>query len=264
VLLGSGNVATQLGLALLKAGHKVDQVYSRHYESARALALKLRSVPVGSLDDLSMEADFYILATRDDAAEKVIRKLAVRRKKEGGKNKLIVHTSGTLPLSLIKPASTSYGVLYPLQTLSKNKMIDFTQVPVCIEGNTKATEKQLKLLAGSVSKNVYVVPSDKRKVLHLAAVFACNFSNHMYSVAEKILKKNKLPFKILLPLIQETAERAKAGSPLQMQTGPAIRGDQSVMKEHLRMLHNDKMLAEIYRLMSRDIGEKPDILRNKS
>lgn len=246
VLIGSGNVATQMGLALKKAGHNILQVYSRTQGSARALALKLRSQPVNNLKKIDSTADIFIISIKDDAVSSIVRQLKAN-------DKLVVHTSGSLPLKILKTVSSNYGVLYPLQTLSKNKTVDFSSVPLCIEANTKSNEKRLLAIAGSVSKHVHLVDSEKRKILHLAAVFACNFTNHMYALAEKLLRKNKLPFELLLPLIHETADKIKQASPSKMQTGPAIRNDESVMKAHMILLSKQKRMKKIYKLMSQSI-----------
>lgn len=246
VLIGSGNVATQLGLALKKAGHTISQVYSLTSGSSRALALKLRAQSITDLKKISANADLYIIAIKDDSVIDVAKKIKI-------KNNLIVHTSGSLQMSILKRASANYGVLYPLQTLSKNKVINFSSVPLCVEANTKANEKSLKAIAGSISKQVYTVNSEKRKVLHLAAVFACNFTNHMYVLAEKLLKQNKLSFDMILPLIQETADKVKYNSPSAMQTGPAVRGDKTIMKTHLSMLSKNKRLKKLYKVVSQSI-----------
>jgi predicted short-subunit dehydrogenase-like oxidoreductase (DUF2520 family) len=246
ILIGSGNVATQLGLALKKSGHNIVQVYSRTNGTARALALKLRAQPITRLKQLSDKADLYIIAIKDDAVPKLIQQLTLKKK-------FVVHTSGSLPMNILKRVSSNYGVLYPLQTLSKSKTISFSTVPLCIEANTKANEKQLNTIAHAISKQVHSVNSEKRKVLHLAAVFACNFTNHMYAIANKLLGKNKLPFELLLPLIQETADKVKHGSPVQMQTGPAARNDKSIMKMHLNMLSKEKRTKKLYKSISQSI-----------
>lgn len=246
VFIGSGNVATQMGLALKKAGHNILQVYSRSPSSRRALAIRLRSQPINSLKKTDLTADLFIIAIKDDAVNSIVKQLKVN-------DKLVVHTSGSLPLKILKTVSANFGVLYPLQTLSKNKIVDFSSVPLCIEANTKVNEKKLQTIAYSISKHVHLVDSEKRKVLHLAAVFACNFTNHMYALAEKLLRKNKLPFELLLPLIQETADKIKQASPSIMQTGPAIRNDKSIMKAHMILLSKQKRIKKIYKLMSQSI-----------
>jgi len=145
------------------------------------------------------------------------------------------------------------GVFYPLQTFSKNQKINFKDVPICIEANNKKTLNILSNLAKSVSNNIYFTNSEQRKSLHLAAVFACNFTNHLYSISENILKKENIDFEILKPLIIETANKIKNHSPLEMQTGPAIRNDKEIIKEHLKLLKRNKTEQNIYKLLTENI-----------
>jgi len=244
VLIGAGNLATHLGHALNSAGHQVVQVYSRTKKSATELATKLNALPVTSLNKLP-EADIYIIAVKDDAIAQVCKSIKT--------NGIVIHTSGSTGIDVIKRCSPNAGVLYPLQTFSKKRTLDFSKVPLCVEATNHKTERELLLLARGLSENVTVVDSEKRKTLHLAAVFACNFSNHMFAVAETILKKDKLPFSLLIPLIEETTAKIKSGSPEKMQTGPAARQDVTIMKKHLKMLGKDKQLQQLYSLVSKNI-----------
>lgn len=258
VLIGSGNVGTQLGLALKKAGHSILQVYSPDLGHARALAIKLRAEPIVSLKDLSNKADVYLFAVKDDALPSLVKKIS--RLNTTGKNpaprfrsKLFLHTSGSLPMSVLKPLSVNYGVLYPVQTLTKNKLVDFTEVPICVEGNTYVNERIIKEIGLGVSKLVVCLNSAKRKQLHLAAVFAGNFSNHMYAIAYRLLKDSRISFKLLLPLIMETAGKVSADDPALIQTGPAVRNDKRVLKMHLKMLNGKKKVKKLYRSISESI-----------
>jgi len=252
VLFGSGNAATQLGLALKKAGHRIVQVYSRSIESSRMLAQELGAKALSDSSAVSREADIYILAVKDDAVKELAGKLKLKKK-------IVLHTSGTLPLSVLKKASSSYGVIYPLQTLSKDRVLNMATVPICVEANTAGNQKIVAGLAKSISKKVFLLDSRQRAILHLAAIFAGNFTNHMYSIAEHLLSENQLPFGLLKPLIRETAEKIKEGHlPASVQTGPAARKDFEIMKTHLKMLSGEKNLATIYRLVSENI------MRNKT
>jgi predicted short-subunit dehydrogenase-like oxidoreductase (DUF2520 family) len=245
ILIGAGNVATQLGLALSDAGYKISQVYSKTKSSSSVLAKKLKTESITDLKKLAQDASIYIIAVKDDAIRDVAAQLKLG-------NKIVVHTSGSVSINALKKVSTNYGVIYPLQTFTKGKSLNFKNVPLCIEGSNKSTSTTLQYFAKSVSSNVQQVDSDQRKVIHLAAVFACNFSNHMYTIAEEIMKKNKLSFGLLKPLIEETASKIKNNSPTEAQTGPAARGDKKVMKEHLKMLKN-KDIKEIYKTLSNQI-----------
>jgi predicted short-subunit dehydrogenase-like oxidoreductase (DUF2520 family) len=247
-LIGAGNVATQLGLALLKEGYLISQVYSKTSRSASILSKKLKAKAITDLKKLELDAAIYIIAVKDDAINQVAKHLEL-------KDQIVVHTSGSVSVDALKNVSKNHGVFYPLQTFTKNKKLKFKNVPVCIEGNNKSTSTTLQYFAKSISSNVQVINSDQRKVIHLAAVFACNFTNHMYAIAEEILKKNKLSLDLLQPLIEETALKIKTTSPAQAQTGPAVRGDQKIMEEHLKML-GDKKLKEIYEVVSGNIVKK--------
>jgi predicted short-subunit dehydrogenase-like oxidoreductase (DUF2520 family) len=244
-LIGAGNVATQLGLALYKEGYFISQVYSKTSRSASALSKKIKAEAITDLKKLKQDSSIYIIAVKDDAIAEIVKKLKQQ-------DQIVVHTSGSIPMNILKETSKNHGVLYPLQTFSKGKNINFREVPICIEGNNSSTTKTLEYFAKSISSNVKKVNSEQRKTIHLAAVFACNFSNHMYTIAERILQKNKLSLDLLKPLIEETATKIKNNSPVKMQTGPAIRGDKKIIEEHLKML-SDKKLKEIYKLMSESI-----------
>jgi predicted short-subunit dehydrogenase-like oxidoreductase (DUF2520 family) len=243
VLLGAGNVATQLGKALHANGYLISQVYSPTKKSATALSKKLAATPVSDLKKIDLTASIYIIAVKDDAIEALAKHVKL-------KDQLIVHTSGTVEMDVLKRCSKNYGVFYPLQTFSKDKAVDFKHVPVCIESNNKPTTTSLEYFAKSISKNVQKINSEQRKILHVAAVFACNFSNHMYTIAASILADHHLPFDLLKPLIAETAEKISSNEPAKMQTGPAIRKDVTTMDAHLKLLSKDKKLKAIYKLMS--------------
>ena len=245
VLIGAGNVATQLGKNLFKAGYHISQVYSQHKTSSSALAKTLKAEPITDLTKLDPDAAIYIIAVKDDALAGIAKKIKLEKQ-------LIVHTSGSVPMDVLKNVSENYGVFYPLQTFSKNKDVSFKTVPLCIEGNNKNASTTLQYFAKSISRNVQMINSGQRRVIHLAAVFACNFSNHMYAVAEGILQKEKLSLDLLKPLIEETAEKIKKGSPAKMQTGPAIRKDKKTMDAQLKML-KEKKLKAIYKLVSEHI-----------
>ncbi len=249
-LIGAGNVATQLGLALINS-HTIVQIFSKHKSSAFTLATILKCDYTSSIKEINSESDIYIIAVNDDAIADVVKKLKLS-------NHLVVHTSGSVEMDLLKNVSKNYGVFYPLQTFSKNKKTNFKNIPLCLESSNTKTFKVLKTLASSISNNVQKINSDQRKTIHLAAVFACNFSNHLYNIASDILKSKKLSLDILQPLIEETANKVRNNSPAQMQTGPAIRGDQKTMKRHLQLLSENKPLQQVYKLMSKSIIDSGD------
>lgn len=248
VIVGAGNVATHLGDALQKAGNKILQVYSRTEQSAKKMAVKLKSPFTTDLKKLEQNADIYILAVKDDAIAEILKNITLQ-------NGIWLHTSGSVSMDVFKGRS-SYGVFYPLQTFTKNKKVNFKNVPVCIEANNKRTLTALQNLASQISENLHFVNSEQRKQLHLAAVFACNFSNYMYTIAEEILNRSNLSLDILKPLILETAGKIKSNSPSQIQTGPAKRKDKMVINDHLKLLSGNPLYYKIYEILTSGIMEK--------
>ena len=245
-LIGSGNVATHIGAALKNAGHRIVQVYSPDFQNASLLAYHIKADAINNLQQINPETDAFIIAIKDDAIDETARALAPY-------NRLILHTSGSTALHTLLKYTDDAGVFYPLQTFSKTKEVNFRQVPLCIEGARPDITRQLKELAQSISNNVYEVSSDQRRVLHLAAVFACNFPNYLYGIAQSLLANHQLDFNMLRPLISETAEKVQQQFPASVQTGPAVRNDVSTMNKHLEMLGNEPMLQQIYELLSQGI-----------
>ena len=246
VLIGAGNVATQLGRVLLKSGGEIIQVYSRTVESARTLSEKLNSGFTSKIEKIRKDADLYIISVSDGAIEGLVKELRFE-------NKLVVHTSGSVPMDILKPVSENYGVLYPFQTFSKTRLVNFKSIPVCVEANNNRTFNLLKNLASSISDKVYELNSKQRKILHLAGVFASNFPNFMYSIAETILEENNIDFDLVKPLILETAQKAQSVKPNKAQTGPAIRGDIKIMETHLDLLEEYPGFRDLYRIISNEI-----------
>ena len=249
VLIGAGNVATHLGVALQQAGWEVAQVYSRTEASASELANRLQVPFVTSIAEICTDADVYIVAVKDDALPVLIPELAK------GRNGMFVHTAGSVPMKVWEGYALNYGVLYPMQTFSKQKPVDFSKVPFFLEGDGAETLAILRKLACSLSGKVYNATSEQRMALHMAAVFACNFTNHMYVLSAHLLEKNGLPFDAMLPLIDETARKVHELAPKAAQTGPAIRKDMDVMNKHLNMLVGEPGLKELYEKMSKSIQE---------
>jgi predicted short-subunit dehydrogenase-like oxidoreductase (DUF2520 family) len=246
VLLGSGNVATQLGRAFKLAGQDIVQVWSRDIEHARELADNLAATAISDFDYLDRKADLYIISVKDEAINELARELKVS-------NKLIVHTSGSTGIDVLEGSSSKYGVLYPLQTFSKTKVVDFRQIPFAIEGNTPEVTSTIHAIADRLSERVIELSSEQRKSLHIAAVFACNFSNHLYALGQELMKEQNLDFDLLRPLIAETAAKVQSNDPLKMQTGPASRGDQETIDAHLDLLKNNPEIQDIYKKLSQSI-----------
>jgi predicted short-subunit dehydrogenase-like oxidoreductase (DUF2520 family) len=245
-LIGSGNVATHLAAALKNAGHRLVQVYSPNMHNAALLAYHVGASAIDSLKDIDPETDIFIIAVKDDAISEIVPQLSLFKKP-------VAHTSGAVSLQVLLDVTPDAGVFYPLQTFSKTKELNFCEVPVCIEGATEELTRQLEELARTISNNIYRVDSAQRKILHLAAVFACNFTNHLYAVAEGLLKEHRMSFDMLRPLITETADKIKTHAPASVQTGPAVRKDEQTMQAHLQMLDGKDELQQIYLLLSQDI-----------
>lgn len=245
-ILGSGNVATHLAKALKAKGEKVVQIFSPNLENAKLLAEKIETNFTNNIGEIDLNADLYIIAVKDDAIETIAKALK-------NVNGIVVHTSGTTDLNVLSDQVKNAGVFYPLQTFSKDREIVFDKVPLCIEAENKSHLVILANLADKLSNQVYQLNSQKRKVLHLAAVFASNFPNHLYNLANQILEKNDLDFNIIRPLIAETADKIQNYLPENVQTGPAIRGDESTINKHLRMLTDLPDLQNIYQTISDSI-----------
>lgn len=235
-IIGSGNVAFHLYKAFSDKGLNVSLINSRTIEN---------------LDD---SFNSIIVSVSDKAISEVSDAIALRLPRYEG---IVAHTAGSVPLDILLPLFHNCGVFYPLQTFNKNIPIpDFSIIPVFVEGNNEKALSLLQSLASSVSRNVYALDSEKREKLHLASVFACNFTNAMYGVADEILKDTGIPFSALLPLIERTAAKVHETSPSDCQTGPAIRGDYSVMQHHLEMLASHPDLQRLYSLVSSLISSK--------
>lgn len=246
-MVGAGNVATHLALAFAEKGYIIQQVYSRTEQSARVLAEKTGASHTTDLGNLVSDSGLFILSVSDQALEEIIEKSSFGAS-------LVVHTSGSMPMKVFRDKVINYGVLYPLQTFSKDRKVDFSTLPLCIEANTPANLEVLNHMCSLLSQKVVFMNSRKRLNLHLAAVIACNFSNHLYSLAEKVLKENNLSFDLLHPLITETAEKAVQYGPTQVQTGPAVRKDIKVIEKHIELLSFSPELQTIYDLLSKSIS----------
>lgn len=243
VIIGAGNVATHLFKSIRNSKKfKIIQVFNRTSENLSFFKDKVSTT--SNLNDLK-PADIYILALKDDVIQEIANSLPY-------KNALILHTSGAVSLDALNEMER-IGVFYPLQTFSKNKTVDFTEVPICIEANNKKDEDLLEKLSLEISKNVFRIDSSQRKKLHVAAVFVSNFANYMYSVGEDICKENNIPFEILHPLIKETAKKAIKIGPLAAQTGPAKRNDQVVINMHQTLLTEQQQ--EIYKILTKSIQD---------
>ncbi|MGG5577387.1 Rossmann-like and DUF2520 domain-containing protein [Myroides sp. C15-4] len=243
-ILGSGKVAHHLIANILDSDQlHLQQIYARNTNSVTDLVPE--SIVVHDMAQLQ-PADIFIIAVSDSAIEEVSASIPLA-------NQFVVHTSGTIPMSALKLERR--GVLYMLQSFTKEKEVDFTSIPFCIEANHKEDFQLLERIAVSFSERVYKISSEQRKAIHLAAVFVNNFTNHMFTLGEEVCKEHQVPFEILKPLIAETANKIMELSPVEAQTGPASRGDQNTINQHLTLL-TDSTKKEIYQLITKSIQNR--------
>jgi predicted short-subunit dehydrogenase-like oxidoreductase (DUF2520 family) len=253
--IGSGNLAWHLAPALDNTDFAVKEIYSQNSKNAAALVEKLYQAKTKPTLDFSISpSKIFIIAVPDDAIAEVVQQLKLPP------NAILVHTSGSQPLSLLASGPTAHtGVFYPLQTFTKAKKIDFKELPIFVESEDSQVQKVLLKMAKAISKKVNKVSSADRKALHIAAVFASNFTNHMLAIAEDILDKHKLDFELLKPLIVETVNKSLSIGPEKSQTGPAKRGDLQILDNHYEFLKSDEQVAEIYKLVSQHIVDRYDV-----
>ena len=247
VMIGAGRVATHLAQALReRAGLRLVQVYSRTAEHARALAERSGGAAwTTSAEAVRTDADVYVFSLSDDALAGVARRVPAN-------DGLWLHTAGSVPMNVFRGQARRYGVLYPLQTFSRERSVDFRRVPCFVEGCTAEVTDEVRTLAERLSDEVHELSSVDRAYLHLAAVFACNFTNHMYALADGIVRARGLDGSVLRPLIDETAAKIHRLTPREAQTGPAIRNDRAVLNRQAAMII-DPDVKRLYEEISRGI-----------
>ncbi len=242
-LIGAGNVAWHLAQAFCAKGIIVRQVWSRTFETAAQLADKVNAVPVDDLGKVDQNSDAYLISVHDDAIPDLASKLVLPEK-------LVLHTSGSVSLNVLKPISRRIGVLYPLQTFSKQMPLNVSGIPFYIETAEDSDLPEVRDLALLLSGEVAEADSSKRQQIHLAAVFANNFSNYMLTLAGDILQAQGLDFEMLRPLIAETFRKIERQRPEAAQTGPAKRGDKTVIEKHLQLLAQRPDDQNLYQTIS--------------
>lgn len=246
VIIGAGNVATHIANTL-KHNANIIQVYSKHLDNALSLAKQISDTCQYTNDVNKLcEADLYLISIKDDAISDFLQSVPLRFR-----NAYWAHTSGSVPREVFNDFNNSNGVIYPLQTFSKRVKVNIEDVAFFVEGNNRQVEDKLINYATLISSHVYKAGSELRKQLHIAAVFANNFSNYMYIIANDILERNNLPFSVLSPLIKETTRKATNIPPIEAQTGPAVRGDLKVINKHISLLNDEE--SNIYDIISNSI-----------
>jgi predicted short-subunit dehydrogenase-like oxidoreductase (DUF2520 family) len=248
IFIGAGNLATRLSVEFKRIGYEIVQIFSRTETSAKALAEKLGA---GFTTDphkiMTGSGIIYFVVLKDSAVHNILPHVAFE-------NNLLVHCSGSLSLAELEKYSENTGVFYPLQTFSKTRNVDFEEVPVFIESKNRFNEKMLFEIAGRITKKVMNLDSHKRLNLHIAAVFACNFVNHFYTIAGQLLKSENIPFEVLHPIIAETAAKVHIMDPEEAQTGPAVRFDKNIISAHLENLADYPEIRNLYKRMSVSIN----------
>jgi len=243
IILGGGNVAFHLTNKLLQTGNiQVVQIYNRSLESINCFSSKTKIT--NNINNL-LDADIYIISISDDFIESISENIPF-------KNKLVVHTSGSVSIKEISNRNRK-GVFYPLQTFSKERKVDFSNIPLCIEAENNEDLNTLKKLAIEVNNNCFEVNSNQRKNLHIAAVFVNNFVNHLYHIGHSLCEENNVSFDVLKPLILETASKINTLKPNEAQTGPARRNDKNTIEKHVTLLPEN--LQEIYTLLTKSIQD---------
>ncbi|MBS9523644.1 DUF2520 domain-containing protein [Litoribacter alkaliphilus] len=248
-IIGTGNVSWHLASAFEDAGHEITEIYGRDIDKAELWTERVyQGEATDSLDFTDSQAEIFVLAVSDSAISDIADQIILPE------DSILVHTSGSVPLEVLGYSSAAYtGIFYPLQTFTKGKEIDFHQVPILLESDDSDTLRKLKKLARSISPLQYVVKSKDRLALHIAAVFASNFTNHMVRIAEELMNRQGLDFEMLKPLIIESMTKTLELGAKRAQTGPAKREDMDTLENHHRFLAFNENIAEIYRVVSQDI-----------
>ena len=245
VVIGTGNTASVLGRLLVEAGHSIQQVYGRTKEHAKHLAEILNSSFTVDRNQVDRTADLYLIAVSDSAINEIASWLRVDRK-------LVVHTAGSVGQDVLASCSTNYGVLYPLQSLRKEAIV-LPEIPFLVEGNTNETATYIFDLAKTISPNVQISDSQHRLMTHIAAVMVGNFSNYLYVMAKDFCDLESIDFSMLLPLMKQTVDRLRQFSPMEMQTGPAVRNDLHTIERHLQLLEPYPEQKSFYRFFTDSI-----------
>ncbi len=256
-ILGAGNVAWHLSQAFKQAGHHIITVYSRTLARAEFLAEALQQAQPTHLPDFSnTKADLFLVAVKDDAVTEVLQKAVFPP------GSLVAHTSGSLPLGIFSEyTQIRGGVFYPLQTFSQGQVLDLKYTPIGVEGTTPTDTDLLLSLAASISERSLQLASAERQIIHLAAVFACNFSNHLLGISQQLLAQHQLHFNLLQPLVTETIRKSFANIPFRVQTGPAVRSDENTLNQHRYLLQNQPGYLAVYNVLTqsiqRQVAENP-------
>lgn len=253
VSIGAGNIASHLVPAMSEVGCQITQVFSRDIAHARSLARKVKAKAINDLSKIETDADLYLIMVHDDAIREVTKQLP-----KLGPKQFLAHTSGATPTNFLQKTAINYGSFYPLQSFKKKKKVTLNEVPFLIYGSNPKTTRKYRMLARQLSPKVKETNDSERKKYHLSAVILNNFSNHLACLTDKFLDDNKLDPKVLRAIAETTYDRILNQKPCEIQTGPAIREDDKIMKDHLKLLKEDKHLSAVYKAMSKSIAASID------
>ncbi len=244
-IIGSGNVAQFLGLLFLQHNHTIVEVYSKNFLHAQSLAVKLHSTPIEQISSLSKESDLYILAISDNALAEVVNDLNLS-------DKLLIHTSGSVPKSVLASASSNYGVIWPMRMIRKSTIISepFTAI---VDGSSLTVVNQLKEIATQLTNKVVIADDILRLKMHMVASLTANFSNHLYYLAKNYCDSQKIDFENFYSLIEASAKAIQKEPPAQLQAGPAFRGDMQTIEKHLHLLNDFDQIGNVYKELTKSI-----------
>jgi predicted short-subunit dehydrogenase-like oxidoreductase (DUF2520 family) len=248
VFIGAGNLATNLAVSLFNAGCLIQQVYSRSDKSAKQLALQVHSNYTCTLTDINQDADIYFICVPDKTISEIVDKINIRKG-------IVVHTSGSTDISVLsKFDNQGYGIFYPFQTFSKSRIIPLSDVPICLVASNEESLRKLSKIAHSISEKVVLMDSKTLTWLHLSGVIANNFTNHLLTISHQLSIENNFSFDLLKPLVVETVQKAFENNPVEVQTGPAIRFDQTTINLHIKKLNKiSPELADLYKALTLSI-----------
>ncbi len=255
-IIGAGNVATHLAKRLVEKGHSINQIMNRSLVNAELLANQVDGKAISSWSNINTTVDLFLIAVSDDAIKIVAKHIS----EIIPHNSIVAHTSGATSSKVFQDYFENYGVFYPLQTFSKTRKADFETLPFCIDGSNETTKKLLFELAETICPNVYMIDDKQRNTLHVAAVFANNFTNHLLAISEQIITQENIPFDLLKPLINETVAKINESTPKSMQTGPARRGDKATLAKHKKYLDKYPNYRKIYQLLSESVADYHQLL----
>ena len=242
--IGSGNISTNLGIEFKRLKFNINRICSKNELTGKKLAKKLNAT-YSSVIDIPSNTDLVIIGVPDDQIKKVSKHI---------KTKAVIHTSGSKDINVLKDCSKNYGVVWPIQSFSKQKL-NFKNIPICIEGNNKVFEKKLNKIFQKSSNSIFNLDYETRKIIHLSAVFSCNFLNYLLYISDDLLKTKKIDLSILNPIINETIRKAFKGNIMSNQTGPAVRKDFKTIEKHLAILSKNrkKKYIDVYNLITKNI-----------